>query len=176
MGAMTWSRRVSSAADGARGPRRNPVAARASGLVEELFAAKFAQVVPRLADGVLGVGCAGYRVELVGEVADGESGRRRHQRQGGAQCVPHPLFVQVDTADVGGTEPGAGGQLVEHAAGEVSSVHTVQRGGESFGDPGQPDAISGNLSSIRPHRSSAVLCAIASNRSTRSPYLCWGPP
>ena len=39
-----------------------------------------------MADGVLGVGCAGYRVDLVGEVADGESGRRRHQRQGGAQC------------------------------------------------------------------------------------------
>ena len=59
--------------------------------------------------------------------------------------VPHPLFVQVDTADVGGTEPGAGGQLVEHAVGEVSGVHTVQRGGESFGDPGQPGDDLGEL-------------------------------
>ena len=71
--------------------------------------------------------------------------RRRHQRQGGAQCVPHPLFVQVDTADVGGTEPGAGGQLVEHAVGEESGVHTVQRGGESFGDAGQPGDDLGEL-------------------------------
>jgi len=36
--------------------------------------------------------------------------------------------------------------------------------------------MSGNFSIIRPQRNSAVLCAIASNRSTRSPYLCCGPP
>ena len=34
--------------DGARGQRRNPVGSRPPGLVDELFAAKFAQVVRRL--------------------------------------------------------------------------------------------------------------------------------
>ena len=36
--------------------------------------------------------------------------------------------------------------------------------------------ISGNFSIMRPQRNSAVLCTIASNLSTRSPYLCCGPP
>ncbi|HZE14525.1 MAG TPA: hypothetical protein VE197_01790, partial [Mycobacterium sp.] len=36
--------------------------------------------------------------------------------------------------------------------------------------------IAAKRSIILPQRNSAVLCAIASNRSTRSPYLCWGPP
>ena len=98
------------------------------------------------------------------------------ERQRGAQCVPHPLFVQVDTADVGGTEPSAGGQLVEHAAGEVSSVHQSSAVANRSAIPASRVAISGNLSIMRPHRSSAVLCTIASNRSTRSPYLCCGPP
>ena len=76
-------------------------------------------------------------MDLRGEVADGEAVRCRGEGEHGRQRVPHPLLVQVDTADVGGTEPGPGGQLVEHAVGEEAGVHTVQRGGESFGDPGR---------------------------------------
>ena len=50
--------------DGARGQRWDSVAAGACGLVDELFAAKFAQIVGRLADAVGGAGCAGYGVDL----------------------------------------------------------------------------------------------------------------
>jgi hypothetical protein len=50
---------VAAARWSARGQRRNPVAAGPCGLVDELFAAKLAQVVRRLADGVVGVGGAG---------------------------------------------------------------------------------------------------------------------
>ena len=101
---------------------------------------------------------------------------RWRQRQGGAQGVTHAGFVEVDTADPGGAQPDAGGQLIEDVVAEESGVHTIQGGGEPLDDAGQPDAISGNFSIILPQRNSAVLCAIASNRSTRSPYLCCGPP
>ena len=37
--------------------------------------------------------------------------------------------------------------------------------------PASRVTISANLSIIRPQRNSAVLCAIASNRSTRSPLV-----
>ena len=45
---MTWSRRVSRAAMVRAAGAANPVAAGACGLVDELFAAQFAQVVGRL--------------------------------------------------------------------------------------------------------------------------------
>ena len=84
------------------------VAARPCGRVDELFAEKFAQVVGRLADGALGVGCAGSRVDLRGELADGEAVRCRGEGQHRRQGAAHRLFVQVDAADAGGNEPGPG--------------------------------------------------------------------
>ena len=80
---------------------------------------------------------AGEGVHLGGELGDGEPVRRRGQRQGGAQRVTHAGFVQVDTADAGGAQPDAGGQLVEDAVAEESGVHAVQGGGEPLGDAGQ---------------------------------------
>ena len=52
---MTWSRRVSRAAMVRAASGGDAVAAGAAGLVDELFAPQFAQVVAGLADAVAGV-------------------------------------------------------------------------------------------------------------------------
>ena len=54
-------------------------------------------------------------------------------------------FVQIDAADAGGTQLGSGGQLVEDAVTDESGIHTVQGGGESVGDAGQPGDDLGEL-------------------------------
>src|SRR4029079_9113440 len=121
------------------------VAAVPSGLVYELFAARFTQVVGRLADAVAGVVVPGEGVHLGGELGDGEPVRGRGQRQGSAHRVTHARLVEVDTADPGGPEGRPGGQPVEDVLAEESGVHTVQRGGEPLDDAGQPGHDLGKL-------------------------------
>jgi hypothetical protein len=57
--------------DGARGARVEVVAMGPSGFGDQLFAAEFAEIVGGLPDRVAGV--AGHRVDLGGELGDGES-------------------------------------------------------------------------------------------------------
>ena len=147
--------------DGARGDGWDVVAAGATGSVDELFAAEFAQIVGRLPDGVLVVGGAGYRVDLRGELADGEPAWRRGQREHGRQRVPHPLLVQVDTADPGSAQGGPGGQLVKDTVGDESGVHAVQRGGEPFGDTGQ---LGHDLGELLDHPPAAQLRGVVHDR------------
>ena len=157
--------------DGACGGCPDVVAAGSAGFVDEPFAPQLAQVVGRLADGVAAVIDTGEGVHLGGELGDGEPVRRWRQRQGGAQRVTHAGFVEVDTADPGGTQPDAGGQLIEDAVAEESGVHTIQGGGEPLDDAGQPGDDLGKLLDHPPAAQLRVLCAIASNLSTRSPLV-----
>ena len=137
------------------------VAAGSAGFVDELFAPQLAQVVAGLADGVAAVIDTGEGVHLGGELGDGEPVRRRGQRQGGAQRVTHAGFVEVDTADPGGTQPDAGGQLVEDAVAEESGVHTIQGGGEPLDDAGQPGD---DLGKLLDHPAAAQLRGVVRDR------------
>ena len=80
----------------------------------------------------------------------------------------------------------AGGQLVEDGVAEESGVHTVQGGGETFDDAGQPGD---DLGKFLDHPPAAQLRGVVRDRlepqhafafvylfSLYSPYLCWGPP
>lgn len=58
--------------DGARGGEWGVVAAVAAGLVDDLFAAEFAEVVGALPDGVGLLGLPGHGVHLFGELGHGE--------------------------------------------------------------------------------------------------------
>jgi hypothetical protein len=73
------------------------------GLVEEVFAADFSQIVGGLPDGVFVFGLPGPVADVLSEVADSEPVRRRckgsHYGQRGADAG----FVGVDAADTGGT-------------------------------------------------------------------------
>ena len=100
------------------------------------------------------------------ELGDGEPGRHRRQCQGGAQRVAAAGFVEVDTADPGGTQPGTGGQLVEEAFGEEPGVHTIQGGGEPLDHPASRVTISGTFSIIRPQP--ACLTAASNLKSVGS--------
>jgi hypothetical protein len=111
--------------DGARGRGRDVVAAGSAGFIDEVFAPQLAQVVAGLADGAAAVIDTGEGVHLGGERGDGQPVGRWRQRQGGAQRVTHAGFVQVDTADPGGTQPDAGGQLIEDAVAEESRTSGV---------------------------------------------------
>jgi hypothetical protein len=68
----------------------------------------------------------GEGVHLGSELGDGEPVGRRGQRQGGAQRLAHAGFVEVDTADPGGAQPDAGGQLVEDAIAKESGVYAAK--------------------------------------------------
>ena len=87
--------------------------------------------------------------------------RGRRQRQGGAQRVTHPLFVEVDTADAGGAERRSVGQLIEDAVAEESGVHAVQGGGESFGDAGQ---LGHDLGELLDHAPATQLRGVVRDR------------
>ena len=100
-------------------------------------------------------------MDLGGELGDGEPVRRRRERQGGAQRVMHPGFVQVDTADAGGAERGSGGQLVEDAVADESGVHAIQGSGESVGDAGQ---LGHDLGKLLDHPPAAQLRGVVRDR------------
>ncbi|KMV15231.1 hypothetical protein ACT16_23020 [Mycobacterium heckeshornense] len=80
--------------DGARGQRRDVVAAGTAGLVDEPFAAEFTQVVAGLADVVVGVGGASEDVHLGGEFGHGEPVGRERVRsttESNTCCMVAPL-------------------------------------------------------------------------------------
>jgi hypothetical protein len=104
-------------------PGRDVVAAGSAGFVDEMFASQSAQVVAGLADAVVAVIETGEGLHLGGEPGDGEPVRGRSQRQGGPHRVSDPGFVEVHAADAGGTQLGAGGQLIEEAVAEEPGVH-----------------------------------------------------
>ena len=145
-------------------------------VVDELFAAKFAQAVGGLADAVVGVGGAGEGVHLGGEVADGEAVRA------GATASPADsasrirfLFRSTPPTRVApSVDPLGSSSRMPSARNPVSTQSRAVANRSAI--PASWVTISGNFSIMRPQRNSAVLCAIASNRSTRSPYMCWGPP
>ena len=173
---MTWSRRVSRAAMVRAARGADVVAAGSAGFVDELFAPQLAQVVAGLADGVAAVIDTGEGVHLGGELGDGEPVRRRRQRQGGAQRVTHAGFVEVDTADPGGAQPDAGGQLVEDAVAEESGVHAVQGGGEPLDDAGQFGSRSRGTSRSSARSATRRCCARSPRTAARVRLICVGDP
>ena len=121
-------------ADGAGGGWRDVVAAGPAGFVQEMLAAKLAQVITRLPDGIAVV--AGDLPDPGGMRGDGEPARGWGQGERGGQGRPDPGLVQVDPGDPAG--PGLGGQrqLIEHPVGQEADIGAVQGGGEPVRHPG----------------------------------------
>ncbi len=168
IGAMSWSRRVSRAAMVRLG--WDVVAAGSAGFVEP-FASQFAQTVRRLAEAVADVIVPGAGVPVGGELGGGEPVGRRRPRPGGAHRVAHPGFVEVDAPmPVAPSRTPVGSP--SRMASRMNPVSTQSRAvANRAAMPASRVTISANLSIILPQRNSAVLCAIASNRSTRSPLV-----
>ena len=83
-------------------------------------------------------------------------------------------FVQIDAADPGGTQAGAGGQLVEDVVADKSGVHTIQGGGEPLDDAGQLGHDRGKL---RDHPAAAPRCCARSPRTAaRVRLICVADP
>ena len=77
-----------------------------------------------------------------------------------ARSVTHAGFVQVDTADPGGAQPDAGGQLIDAVA-EEYGVHTVQAGGEPVDHASQ---FGHDLGKLRDHPAAAQLRGVVRDR------------
>jgi hypothetical protein len=111
------------------------VAARVAGLDDEVLAAQLAQVVGRLADGVVGAALAGRGADLRCELGDAEAagcgGEGEGRGQGGADARP----VQIDPADAGRPDPGGRRVLLEGAVGDEADIDAVEHRAEPLGHP-----------------------------------------
>ena len=84
--------------DRACGLRRDDVSARALRLFDESLRAEPAEVVGGLSDAV--VGLAGHRLDLVGELGDGEAPRCTGERDDRGKHGADAFLIEVDAADV----------------------------------------------------------------------------
>ena len=79
----------------------------------------------------------GHRVDLGGELGDGESARRDGEREDRGQCGPDAGLVEVDSADAGGAELGGCRESVEEIIADEGVIDAVQGGGEPVDHAGE---------------------------------------
>ena len=154
---------------GAGGLGRDLVAAGASGFDDEVLAAKFAQVIGALADGV--VVAAGDGVDLGYEVGDvepvGGGGESDNGGEGGAGAC----LVEVDAPDAGAPDGRGCGSWSRIPSGtkQTSTQSRVVQNRSTM--PASELTMSGKRFRTRPTWRALVLWQTASKRSTCSPLV-----
>src|SRR6266545_3259505 len=113
----------------------------------------------------------GDRVDLVGQVGDGEPVGFGGERDDGPKGGPSTGLVEIDTADTGTSGRRWLVQFVEDPVGDEGDVDAVNGGAELVEHPVSRSTMSPKRSRILPTLRYRVLWQTASKRSTCSPFV-----